>query len=98
MILTVSHWIKAYEQANAKMPDEISLRFIEHMDKVGQQFRAKGQKDAALNRAPRTEVSFKESAIKHYGNDPEWAQLLTDVAYAYYMDGYREEASPCPGT
>lgn len=98
MTLTVSHWVKAYELANAKMPDENSLRFIEYMDKVGQQFRTKGAKDAALDCAPRTKEAFTKSSLKHCSDDPEWAQLFAVVTYAYYMDGYRKEATPCPGT
>ena len=93
MKLSVSHFVEAYEQANGKRPDESSLRFIEHIDKVGQQFRAKGQKDAALDRVPRTEKSFKESAIKYCGNDPEWAQIVADVAYGYYTEGYEGGAA-----
>lgn len=93
MTLTVSLFVEAYEQANGRKPDESSLRFIEHLDRVGQHFRETGRKDAEQGREPRSEEEFKEAAMKHYGEDPEWAQLVTDMSYAYYTEGYEGDAA-----
>jgi len=88
MTLTVSHFVEAYKQANGTRPDENSMRFIEHLDRVGQIFRMRGREDAEQDREPKSEAEFKEASMKLYGKDPEWAQMVADMAFAYYMEGY----------
>ena len=93
MSSTLSLFIEAYEQANGKKPDESSMRFLEHMDRVGQVYRVRGQKDAAQGCEPYSKEVFAEAAMKRYREDPEWAQLVTDVAYGYYIDGYEGDSA-----
>lgn len=88
MTLTVLHFVEAYEQTNGRKPDESSMKFIEKLDRAGQTFRTRGREDADQDRKPKSKDEFMEASMKYYGEDPEWAQMVADMAYAYYMEGY----------
>ena len=90
MSLTVSLFVESYEKANGKKPCENTIRFIRHLDRIGREvYKELGIKDAQEGREARSEEDFMQVAMKYHSNDPEWAQILVDLAHAYYMEGYK---------
>ena len=88
--MIVTNWANHYKLTHGKEPSAAGLRVICHLDKVGRMFQSQGLRDAKLGCNPATEADFVARSMKQYANDPEWAKLLSGLAYSYYMDGYKQ--------
>ena len=86
--MIVSDWVNYYKEANGTEPSAEALQVVLRLDKLGQHFWNQGGQHALEHIEPLTEEFFADLTKKHYGDDPEWAELLAGLIYVYYMEGY----------
>lgn len=90
----VAEYIAAYEQEFGQRPDDMVLRVIEHVIKVGKSLTELGKKDAQAGETARTAEAFPSLVRKafHLDQDEQHGMVdeVADLWRSNYMAGYRE--------
>lgn len=86
--MNMMKYIPEYEGLTGEKLDPQVIRIIERLDAVGKQFESRGREDASRNRAPASGDVSRSWSRKVFDDDPEMAEIMSDLMYGCYMDGY----------
>lgn len=91
----VAEWAAVYEQENDRKPTEMVIQIAEHILKVGKMLTNLGRKDAEEGKIPYPATAFPTFVVKAFrmevGEDHETVQVVADLWYTYYRDGYQQK-------
>ena len=87
----VAEWVAAYEQEHGHKPEKLVLEIAEHITKVGEMLKERGQEDAKQGKPPRPAATFPALVERVFRmGDDETAQIVAEVWQSNYMDGYQK--------
>lgn len=88
----VAKWAAAYEREYGHKPSKQVLRITEHLQKVCEMLKERGQKDAQQGKGAYPANVFPAMAAKAFRldmeEDQETVQAVADLWQAYYMKAY----------
>lgn len=86
--MNMQKYIPEYERLSGKKLDPKVIRIIERLEDCGKQFERRGRDNAAHNRPVASADVFRSWGKKVFGDDPEMAEVMSDLMQGCYMDGY----------
>lgn len=90
----VAEWAADYEQEHGLRPAELVLQIAEHILKVGDMLKNRGEKDAQEGVEPYSAAVFPALVAKIFRmegkEDYDVVQTVADLWRSNYMDGYEE--------
>lgn len=88
----VAEWAEAYEQEHGCKPAELVLQVAEHIMKVSDMLRDRGEKDAQVGKETYPADVFTQLVRKAFrldqATDHDMVQDIADLWRSSYMDGY----------
>ena len=88
--MNMQKYIPEYEKLTGKKLDPKVIKIIEKLDDCGKQFKSRGREDASRGRPAAHEEVFRSWGDKVFDDDPEMAEVMSDLMQECYMEGYRE--------
>ena len=94
--MTLSHMDaereEACKQENARKPDDLVLRVMEHIEKIGKMLTELGKKDAQKGKKPYPADAFPALVVKVFridaDEDHETVEAVADLWESDYLGGY----------
>lgn len=86
--MNMQKYIPEYEKLMGKKLDSKVIRIIEQLDAIGKQFESKGREDATRSRPVASDDVFRSWAEKVFDDDPEMAEVMSDLMHGCYLGGY----------
>lgn len=86
--MNMKKYIPEYEKLKGEKLDSKVIQIIERLDAIGKQFESKGREDVTKNRPAASDIVFRSWAEKVFDDDPEIAEVMSDLMQGCYLDGY----------
>lgn len=86
-------FVPEYEKKTGEKLNRDVLRYVEKLNKIGQNFEKKGREDAADGLPVPYDDVFQTWGRKVFDDDPDMAESIGELMRLCYMEGY--EAVTC---